>query len=121
MAFKSSALPLIIIIIPLFFFALFSSPGFPSSDPPWVQGSLMQEKTRLGSTPPSCYNKCDGCHPCTAVKVPASPGLHRVQLSPSRSERQSYGVISEYDSFPGATNYKPLGWKCRCKDRLYNP
>lgn len=124
MAFKSSVLRIMIIIIPLFFFLLFSSPVFASSDRPWVQGLLMEEKTRLGSTPPSCYNKCNGCHPCTAVKVPTSPSLRRDQppmTHQSKGRRPIPGAISEHDSFSGDTNYKPLGWKCCCKGRLYNP
>lgn len=121
MAFKSSVLR-IIIIIPLFFCPLFSSPVFPSSDPPRVQGLLMEQKTRLGSTPPSCYNKCNGCHPCTAVKVPTSPSLRRNQPRMTyKGRRPIPGAISEHDSFSGETNYKPLGWKCCCKGRLYNP
>ncbi|KAG8373383.1 hypothetical protein BUALT_Bualt11G0018700 [Buddleja alternifolia] len=45
-------------------------------------GLLVEEKTRLGSTPPRCHNKCNQCHPCMAVQVP--PELsHRI--SPNNS------------------------------------
>ncbi|KAG6384329.1 hypothetical protein SASPL_155865 [Salvia splendens] len=40
--------------------------------------SVAAEKTRLGSTPPSCHNKCNQCHPCMAVQVPTLPSHSRV-------------------------------------------
>ncbi|OIT33593.1 epidermal patterning factor-like protein 1 [Nicotiana attenuata] len=83
-----------------------------------TQGLLVEEKTRLGSTPPSCYNKCNQCHPCMAVQVPTIPSHHRVEPS------QIQGMPMDYFQPPGAnrySNYKPLGWKCRCGDHFYNP
>ncbi|OAY33427.1 hypothetical protein MANES_13G095400v8 [Manihot esculenta] len=38
-----------------------------------ARGFLFEDKTRLGSRPPSCHNKCNGCHPCMAVQVPTVP------------------------------------------------
>nr|KAJ0204211.1 hypothetical protein LSAT_V11C500241020 [Lactuca sativa] len=76
---------------------------------------LYEEKTRLGSTPPSCHNKCNLCHPCMAVQVPTMPGHNRVK------------PVDYYDQPPASSsgnrysNYKPLGWKCRCNGQLYNP
>ncbi|XP_066323706.1 EPIDERMAL PATTERNING FACTOR-like protein 3 [Miscanthus floridulus] len=59
-------------------------------------GAGAEEKARLGSRPPSCRGKCNECSPCAAVQVPA---LATTTLS----------------------NYKPMGWKCQCRDRLYQP
>uniref|UniRef100_A0A7C9DCQ8 Epidermal patterning factor-like protein n=1 Tax=Opuntia streptacantha TaxID=393608 RepID=A0A7C9DCQ8_OPUST len=123
MAFNSSPFFLYLLpMIALLCFPLFSSPVFSisihdhSPDPP--RGLLFEDKTRLGSTPPSCYNKCNQCHPCTAVQVPSLSTVHRVQPPAG-------AAISESDSFYGDnsrySNYKPLGWKCRCKDHFYNP
>ncbi|XP_022774108.1 EPIDERMAL PATTERNING FACTOR-like protein 1 [Durio zibethinus] len=78
----------------------------PPSSPDRVS---IQEKTRLGSTPPSCHNKCNGCHPCMAVQVPTLPSHHRFQPGLSKA------ITNQY------SNYKPLGWKCRCSDHFYNP
>ncbi|XP_062149352.1 EPIDERMAL PATTERNING FACTOR-like protein 1 [Alnus glutinosa] len=82
------------------------------------RGLLFEEKSRLGSTPPSCHNKCNECHPCMAVQVPtmpSQPGLSRLaQTAPTEF----------FDQSPRGnrySNYKPLGWKCRCQDRLFNP
>ncbi|KAL1144366.1 hypothetical protein V6Z11_A11G226300 [Gossypium hirsutum] len=43
------------------------------------RGLSFVEKIRLGSTPPSCHNKCNGCHPCMAVQVPTIPSHNRFQ------------------------------------------
>ncbi|KAL5705205.1 hypothetical protein ACHQM5_023541 [Ranunculus cassubicifolius] len=92
----------------------------PSSALP--QGRLTDEKMRLGSTPPSCYNRCRDCHPCMAVQVPTTPiqqpGMGRVPPPIKEDEDE--------ESFPTTistkyTNYKPLGWKCRCGNHLFNP
>ncbi|XP_024973490.1 EPIDERMAL PATTERNING FACTOR-like protein 1 isoform X2 [Cynara cardunculus var. scolymus] len=84
-----------------------------------IRGSLYEEKTRLGSTPPSCHNKCNLCHPCMAVQVPTVPGVR----PPGTAAAMEY-----YDRQPTPSslgnrysNYKPLGWKCRCGGHFYNP
>ncbi|KAL3630194.1 hypothetical protein CASFOL_023178 [Castilleja foliolosa] len=48
------------------------------------------EKTRLGSTPPSCYSKCNECHPCMAVQVPTLPSHNRVEPSSSQEKPLGY-------------------------------
>ncbi|URE07561.1 EPIDERMAL PATTERNING FACTOR-like protein 1 [Musa troglodytarum] len=63
------------------------------------QGVLVEDKARLGSAPPNCHNRCNECTPCTAVPDPTAPDRPKDKHS----------------------NYKPLGWKCRCGDNLYNP
>ncbi|KAF7130402.1 hypothetical protein RHSIM_Rhsim10G0164800 [Rhododendron simsii] len=47
-------------------------------------GLQFEEQERLGSTPPSCHNKCNQCHPCMAVQIPSLRGGHN-QLQPGRS------------------------------------
>ncbi|OAY35806.1 EPIDERMAL PATTERNING FACTOR-like protein 1 [Manihot esculenta] len=86
---------------------------------PQPRGLLSEEKTRLGSTPPSCHNKCNGCHPCMAVQVPTIPSHSRVQPSLAKSLE----FLDPYPSPSGNrySNYKPLGWKCRCGGHFYNP
>ncbi|WCJ31908.1 EPIDERMAL PATTERNING FACTOR-like protein 1 [Euphorbia peplus] len=79
--------------------------------PPAPRDLLFVEKTRLGSTPPSCHNKCNRCHPCMAVQVPTIPSHGRVQPY----------FFDPYPSGNRYSNYKPLGWKCRCDGHFYNP
>ncbi|XP_039003825.1 EPIDERMAL PATTERNING FACTOR-like protein 1 [Hibiscus syriacus] len=89
----------------------------PANSP--APGSSFEEKTRLGSIPPSCHNRCNGCHPCMAVQVPTSPGSHHDRFKPGAA------VTSPMQFFDPSgnqySNYKPLGWKCSCGDHFYNP
>uniref|UniRef100_A0A0E0EMH7 Epidermal patterning factor-like protein n=1 Tax=Oryza meridionalis TaxID=40149 RepID=A0A0E0EMH7_9ORYZ len=70
-----------------------------------------EEKVRLGSSPPSCYSKCYGCSPCVAVQVPtlSAPSV------PAAAAADAAPLVATF------TNYKPLGWKCQCRDRLFDP
>ncbi|OWM65642.1 EPIDERMAL PATTERNING FACTOR-like protein 1 [Punica granatum] len=127
---------LIIIIIPSLFFHLHSSPSsshfhhwqllqhHPSSTHHRVL-LAMEEKARLGSTPPSCYNKCNGCHPCLAVQVPSLPISLRSKRPPGSRRHHSPVAPTEFlnPSLESGrySNYKPLGWKCRCRNHLFNP
>ncbi|KAG7988718.1 hypothetical protein I3843_03G201600 [Carya illinoinensis] len=55
--------------------------------------------SRLGSRPPSCLHKCEGCSPCYPIQIPATTdevGLHYA-------------------------NYEPEGWKCKCRSSFFNP
>ncbi|KHN31386.1 EPIDERMAL PATTERNING FACTOR-like protein 1 [Glycine soja] len=78
---------------------------------------LCEEKNRLGSMPPTCHNKCNRCHPCMAVQVPASPSHERVHpgLAPTAAMEVFFLQGNRY------SNYKPLSWKCHCGDHFFNP
>ncbi|XP_015649556.2 LOW QUALITY PROTEIN: EPIDERMAL PATTERNING FACTOR-like protein 1 [Oryza sativa Japonica Group] len=71
-----------------------------------------EEKVRLGSSPPSCYSKCYGCSPCVAVQVPT---LSAPSVPAARAAHDAAPLVATF------TNYKPLGWKCQCRDRLFDP
>ncbi|KAF8729876.1 hypothetical protein HU200_017336 [Digitaria exilis] len=75
------------------------------------QNLLAEDKSRLGSTPPSCHNRCSACNPCTPVQVTTVPGL-------GRSAHVADDTVAGFSRY---SNYKPLGWKCRCDGRLYDP
>ncbi|KAL1536740.1 hypothetical protein AAHA92_29340 [Salvia divinorum] len=102
-----------LILLSLFLLASIShSSNTLTAQPPY--DSVGAEKTRLGSTPPSCHNKCNQCHPCMAVQVPTLPSHSRV------------GPADYFGSSPSSagnrySNYKPLGWKCRCGGHFYSP
>ncbi|KAF5198151.1 Haloacid dehalogenase-like hydrolase domain-containing protein [Thalictrum thalictroides] len=77
---------------------------------------LTEEKMRLGSRPPSCYNRCSECHPCMAVQVPTipnQPGMGTIVV-PLLNKEEYYNTHPSSAS-KKYTNYKPLGWKCRCE------
>ncbi|KAI3451168.1 hypothetical protein Pfo_007833 [Paulownia fortunei] len=111
----------IVIVLVAIFFLLSPSYCLNHKQPSdTFKGLVVAEKTRLGSTPPSCHNKCNQCHPCMAVQVPTLPSHNRVQ--PSSYQEKPL----DYDSSPSSagnrySNYKPLGWKCRCDGHFYNP
>uniref|UniRef100_A0A3Q7JIQ5 Epidermal patterning factor-like protein n=1 Tax=Solanum lycopersicum TaxID=4081 RepID=A0A3Q7JIQ5_SOLLC len=89
-----------------------------------TKGLLVEEKTRLGSMPPSCYNKCNQCHPCMAAQVPTTPSHRQDGPSPSRGKNIAMEYFDSPSPSTGAnrySNYKPLEWKCKCEDHLYNP
>ncbi|XP_060970280.1 EPIDERMAL PATTERNING FACTOR-like protein 1 isoform X2 [Cannabis sativa] len=56
----------------------------------------VEEKSRLGSTPPSCHNKCNTCHPCMAVQVPSLPSHEPVRPGVTRTDPVVV-LDSEYD------------------------
>ncbi|KAK3211289.1 hypothetical protein Dsin_015995 [Dipteronia sinensis] len=85
-----------------------------NSSPNSPRDLLFEEKTRLGSMPPSCHNKCNQCHPCMAVQVPTLPRQER--LRPGHMEFVEPSLLTNKYS-----NYKPLGWKCRCNGHFFNP
>ncbi|PON47639.1 EPIDERMAL PATTERNING FACTOR-like protein [Parasponia andersonii] len=100
----------------------FCSPHKPHEPPPTTttrkgqMDELHEDKTRLGSTPPSCHNKCNTCHPCMAVQVPTLPSREPVRPGLTRTVPDVF-----LDSVNKYFDYKPLGWKCRCGDHLFNP
>ncbi|XP_058081742.1 EPIDERMAL PATTERNING FACTOR-like protein 2 [Magnolia sinica] len=71
-------------------------------------------RARIGSRPPSCQRRCSSCGHCEAVQVPAVPQ--------ERSERRHSTRISTISSSREDTsNYKPMSWKCKCGDMIFNP
>ncbi|KAL9681695.1 hypothetical protein QQ045_013482 [Rhodiola kirilowii] len=72
----------------------------------------------IGSRPPRCQYRCRGCGPCEAVQVPVNPQLHG-----RRSARSNFYKTHEIEYSRGddVTNYKPMGWKCKCGNLFFNP
>lgn len=89
--------------------------------PDSTRGLLFGDKSRLGSTPPSCHNKCNQCHPCMAVQVTTPPSHSRVQPHLSRPAITPLDYNDPSAGKKYYSNYKPLGWKCRCNNHFYNP
>ncbi|CAN6564142.1 hypothetical protein ACFX2I_026081 [Malus domestica] len=65
-----------------------------------------QMKMVLGSSPPRCVNKCMSCRPCTATLVASS------HHKSSKLKAATY---------QGDESYYLLSWKCRCRNKLYQP
>ncbi|GJN03837.1 hypothetical protein PR202_ga21322 [Eleusine coracana subsp. coracana] len=78
-----------------------------------------EEKVRLGSSPPSCRGKCYECSPCTAVQVPTTSSSAAPSTAAARLRLR--GRAAAVLLVAALSNYKPVGWKCQCRDRVYVP
>ncbi|KAI4386946.1 hypothetical protein MLD38_004819 [Melastoma candidum] len=68
--------------------------------------------SKIGSSPPRCVDKCDGCIPCVPVEVPA---ITNSGGSWGPRHHRDGGIHVQY------TIYEPEGWKCKCGPSLYIP
>jgi hypothetical protein len=93
--------------------------------------AMMLRKTMLGSRPPSCAGRCrSSCgRRCEAVQVPVTPH-DLLELLRDRKKRttleeagagggrhrhgRSNGGVLLPSSYDDHSNYKPLGWRCKC-------
>ncbi|URE19770.1 EPIDERMAL PATTERNING FACTOR-like protein [Musa troglodytarum] len=66
----------------------------------------------IGSRPPLCERRCMTCGHCEAVQVPVIPQ----ERNPTR---QFWGIATLRGDY--SSNYKPLSWKCKCGNRIFNP
>ncbi|KAF5459166.1 hypothetical protein F2P56_023145 [Juglans regia] len=94
----------IAVIVMLFFSLEFFSSKSAASMLPRDRERLKQMKLVLGSRPPRCVNKCLNCRPCTAALI-ASPH-HKTDFNVSSQPDESYYLLS---------------WKCKCKDKFFQP
>ncbi|XP_026447252.1 EPIDERMAL PATTERNING FACTOR-like protein 2 [Papaver somniferum] len=53
----------------------------------------------VGSRPPSCVHRCEGCNPCAAIQVPTRTDQLNLQYA----------------------NYEPEDWKCKCGNAFFDP
>ncbi|KAF2612223.1 hypothetical protein F2Q70_00008173 [Brassica cretica] len=64
----------------------------------WSKEAELRRILRgLGSSPPRCTSKCEGCTPCRPVHVPVPSGT------------------------PVTAEYYPEAWRCKCGNKLYMP
>lgn len=71
----------------------------------------------IGSRPPRCDKRCNSCEHCEAVQVPIATQAH------SRKRSRFSAAISNiaYSRGDGISNYKPMSWKCKCGNLIFNP
>ncbi|KAL5705949.1 hypothetical protein ACHQM5_024173 [Ranunculus cassubicifolius] len=67
---------------------------------------------RIGSRPPRCERRCSTCGHCEAVQVPAVPQI-------KGKNKDSFSTVSMRGDY--SSNYKPMSWKCKCGDMIFNP
>ncbi|KAJ4962681.1 hypothetical protein NE237_022620 [Protea cynaroides] len=73
-------------------------------------------RSHIGSRPPTCEKKCSSCGHCVAIQVPADP-----QKRSGDSRHSSKVSTIAYSRGEDNSNYKPMSWKCKCGDRIFNP
>ncbi|XP_041018060.1 EPIDERMAL PATTERNING FACTOR-like protein 2 [Juglans microcarpa x Juglans regia] len=86
----------------------------------WVR---ILARGQIGSRPPNCEKRCSTCGHCEAVQVPIVPRVkrqRRIPLISDASHATGHGTTIAY-SRDGVSNYKPMCWKCKCGDFIFNP
>ncbi|XP_022772260.1 EPIDERMAL PATTERNING FACTOR-like protein 2 [Durio zibethinus] len=84
-----------------------------------AQKGIEEEKTLvmrslIGSRPPRCERRCSSCPRCEAIQVPVTTQV------PARQYSAAILSIS-YSRGDDVSNYKPMCWKCKCGNRIFNP
>ncbi|KAB1202016.1 EPIDERMAL PATTERNING FACTOR-like protein 2 [Morella rubra] len=72
-------------------------------------------RARIGSRPPRCESRCRSCGHCEAIQVPTNPQVHNRNINFSRVSNVAYARGDD------TTNYKPMSWKCKCGNLIFNP
>ncbi|KAL0431439.1 UNVERIFIED_CONTAM: EPIDERMAL PATTERNING FACTOR-like protein 2 [Sesamum radiatum] len=75
-------------------------------------------RAQIGSRPPRCDGRCSSCGHCEAIQVPTNPQTG--SRAGSRSSSTAVPVIA-YARGDDNSNYKPMSWKCKCGNLIFNP
>ena len=74
-------------------------------------------RAQIGSRPPKCDRRCRSCGHCEAIQVPTNPQVQNVKINSLSSKFSSIAYSrGNYNS-----NYKPMSWKCKCGNLVFNP
>ncbi|KAL1316094.1 hypothetical protein HN51_068336 [Arachis hypogaea] len=68
-------------------------------------------RAQIGSRPPRCEKRCRSCEHCEAIQVPTNP------QAKNNSKLKTIAYASGEDN----SNYKPMSWKCKCGNLIFNP
>ncbi|KAJ8765534.1 hypothetical protein K2173_014656 [Erythroxylum novogranatense] len=72
-------------------------------------------RSQIGSRPPRCDRRCRSCGHCEAIQVPTNP-----QVNHGNGNYSAVSAIA-YVRGDGNSNYKPISWKCKCGNLIFNP
>ncbi|GMI77294.1 hypothetical protein HRI_001398700 [Hibiscus trionum] len=74
----------------------------------------MVMRNLIGSRPPRCETRCSSCPHCEAIQVPIT--------TQSKNRHFSDAMFSvAYSRGNDVSNYKPMCWKCKCGNMIFNP
>ncbi|KAI3762564.1 hypothetical protein L1987_52996 [Smallanthus sonchifolius] len=72
----------------------------------------------IGSRPPRCEKRyCKNCGHCEAVQVPILPKF--ISTTQQASSTTPYTIFDSRGD--DLSNYKPMCWKCKCGDFMFDP
>ncbi|KAK9740490.1 hypothetical protein RND81_03G039400 [Saponaria officinalis] len=111
-----------LLLISFFLLFTFFIQGRQISNPSAVlkekEEKVVIERAIIGSRPPRCEGRCKSCGHCEAIQVPIVPqqGFPRYHFLHSTPL-----ISSSYSRGDSLSNYKPMSWKCKCGDSIFNP
>ncbi|XP_015065501.1 EPIDERMAL PATTERNING FACTOR-like protein 2 [Solanum pennellii] len=80
--------------------------------------------SQIGSRPPRCEKRCGTCGHCEAIQVPTNPQItngnknHTINNN-NNNKKASNNIAYARDN--DNSNYKPMSWKCKCGNLIFNP
>lgn len=74
---------------------------------------------KIGSKPPRCERRCNSCGHCEAIQVPTNPQYNKV--GKNNNSPESTRIAYSRGGGDDYSNYKPMSWKCKCGDLIFNP
>ncbi|KAL5181641.1 EPIDERMAL PATTERNING FACTOR-like protein 2 [Glycine soja] len=80
-----------------------------------VHDDKAMVRAQIGSRPPKCERRCRSCGHCEAIQVPTNPQAQNGKINSSTVSTIAF-TMGE-----GGSNYKPMSWKCKCGNRIFNP
>ncbi|GAB2269565.1 hypothetical protein Dimus_004485 [Dionaea muscipula] len=86
------------------------------------KNGMERSLSLIGSRPPRCKTRCSNCGHCEAIQVPIAP---QQRLKPAdgggNHPLQNSTPMAEYSRGNDMSNYKPMSWRCKCGDFIFNP
>ena len=82
-----------------------------------VEEKVVMVRSLIGSRPPRCERRCMSCGHCEAVQVPIVPSLKHQKI---RSNQFFATPTIAYSRGDDISNYKPMCWKCKCGNFIFN-
>ncbi|KAJ8545957.1 hypothetical protein K7X08_018540 [Anisodus acutangulus] len=88
-------------------------------------GQIASEKrailrSQIGSRPPRCDKRCGSCGHCEAIQVPTNPQITNGNKNHTINNNKASNSIA-YARDSDNSNYKPMSWKCKCGNLIFNP
>ncbi|OAY35653.1 EPIDERMAL PATTERNING FACTOR-like protein 2 [Manihot esculenta] len=75
----------------------------------------MIMRSQIGSRPPRCERRCSSCGHCEAIQVPTNPQVNHGNGNYPKVSNVAYARGDDL------SNYKPMSWKCKCGNLIFNP